>query len=265
MERYKRYITLADFLQYKEKGQVYEGYVIGYGYAFYEALAIQMPYQSYNPSVPPSYTLSNYQMGWQQNLDTTPEAIMQSFGKNSEYLYQQLIREQNGESYINMGHGEILRIPTEGSSISIDMNSSGKLKLSVKSVSGGNSIEKSVEIDLEAFNAVFNNPDDVGYLSLDSHHSRIEHDQSQGRDSDNWWTNAMTAARMFREWNLGMGPANRTFTNDRVANAFRNAYRVNQARDFWYKEAVSGRNMIVNPVTAFRGDFGLSGLFRSWH
>ena len=48
------------------------------------------------------------------------------------------------------------------------MSSSGKLKLSVKSVSGANSIDKSIEIDLESFNTVFNNPNDVGYLSSNS-------------------------------------------------------------------------------------------------
>ncbi len=165
MERSKQYITLDEFLIYKEKGQIYEGYVIGYGYAFYEALAVQTPYCSYAPYAPPSPMLSNYQTVWQQNLDNTPEAVMESFGEDHVHLLQQLVREQNGEYYVNMGYGEILRVPVEGSIISVDMNSSGKLKLSVKSVSGSDSIEKSIEIDLESFNTVFNNPNDLPYMS----------------------------------------------------------------------------------------------------
>ncbi len=188
MERSKQYITLDEFLIYKE-GQIYEGYVIGYGYAFYEALAVQTPYCSYAPYAPPSPMLSNYQTVWQQNLDNTPEAVMESFGEDHVHLLQQLVREQNGEYYVNMGYGEILRVPVEGSIIAVDMNSSGKLKLSVKSVSGSDSIEKSIEIDLESFNTVFNNPNDVRYLSMDSFISEIN---GNGEQFGNYMKYAMT-------------------------------------------------------------------------
>jgi len=88
--------------------------VIGYGYAFYESVAIQPPHFSYNDSICSKYVpyyMSFHQMAWQQNIDRSPEAVMESFGNNSEYLYEGLIKEHNGEFYINMRHGQIFRVP----------------------------------------------------------------------------------------------------------------------------------------------------------
>ncbi|MBR9830741.1 hypothetical protein GYB57_01220 [bacterium] len=85
-------------------------------------------------------------------------------------------------------------------------------------------------------------------------------------DFDNWGANAGTAAELLGEW-LFYGKQDRTFNNDRVANAFRNSRVIGEARDYWYKEASSGRNMISNPITKFKGEtrfgggnFGPSGL-----
>ena len=86
--------------------------------------------------------------------------------------------------------------------------------------------------------------------------------QSSGdSDYDNWWSNFLAARKLYHDWELGEGETNRTFINDAVAKAFKNAYRVGQAREFWYSEVNKGRDVLSNPVTGFKGKFGLTGLF----
>lgn len=72
----------------------------------------------------------------------------------------------------------------------------------------------------------------------------------------------MTAA-----WALGVPLDNRTFTNDAVANCFRDARVINQLRSFWYGEVNAGRKTIKDGVTNFGGrkawtggNFGFKGL-----
>lgn len=168
MERIKRYKTLDEFLSYKDRGQTYEGYVIGYGYAFYEPVAIKPPHLMMNDSIYPSrvpYDMSFFQTMWQQNLDRSLETIMESFGDNYEYLYRSLVNQQNGTYYINMGNGEILEVPVENTTISINMDSSGKFTLSVKSSSAQGSIERMVAIDLRNFHVIFGNQGKSTYLT----------------------------------------------------------------------------------------------------
>lgn len=82
--------------------------------------------------------------------------------------------------------------------------------------------------------------------------------------------NTGTAIELTAQWMFYFGEQNRTFDNDRVANAFRNSRIVGEARDFWYSQAATGRNMISNPITNFRGikrlgggNFGLTGLAKA--
>ena len=82
-------------------------------------------------------------------------------------------------------------------------------------------------------------------------------------DTDNWWSNVKTAAQLTWEWDQGVGDPNRTFVNDRVANSFRNAWKVNEARNAWYREANTGRDMVNTPYTGHGGSFGLEGLLRA--
>jgi hypothetical protein len=72
-----------------------------------------------------------------------------------------------------------------------------------------------------------------------------------------WFNNASTAASMFGAWLSGVDHG--TIYNDAiVADAMRDAYRVNQARRLFYSKN-AGRNEL-EPVTNFRGSFGLKGL-----
>jgi hypothetical protein len=84
-----------------------------------------------------------------------------------------------------------------------------------------------------------------------------------GKDTDNWEANFETAMRMFFEWDLGIGPENRTYTNDRVANAFRNAWKVNEARRFFYNKYAGVAELTGASVTDYSGKFGLKGLFKA--
>jgi hypothetical protein len=70
------------------------------------------------------------------------------------------------------------------------------------------------------------------------------------------------------DWAFGTGDDTRTFENDPIANSFRDARVVNQAREYWYKEVNAGRKSIKDGVSNFRGEevwsggnFGISGLF----
>ncbi|MGC6471094.1 MAG: FG-GAP-like repeat-containing protein [Flavobacteriales bacterium] len=103
----------------------------------------------------------------------------------------------------------------------------------------------------------------LGNHIQDNYKAKKASAQSQGRDSDNWGANAKTAARMFWEWDQGFGPANRTFTNDRVANAMRNAWRVGEAREAFYNKYAGVTDLTGASLTNYRGSFGLQGLVRA--
>jgi hypothetical protein len=83
------------------------------------------------------------------------------------------------------------------------------------------------------------------------------------KDTDNRWANLGTMIRLFVDWDLGLGPTTRTFINDRVANSFRNAWRVNEARDFFYRKYANTPNLTGASVTGYKGDFKLPGLFKA--
>ncbi|MCH6259366.1 hypothetical protein MLD52_22620, partial [Puniceicoccaceae bacterium K14] len=82
-------------------------------------------------------------------------------------------------------------------------------------------------------------------------------------DADNWFKNAKTVGKMFFEWDLGFGPDNRSFVNDSVADAMRNAWRVGEAREYFY-DKYSGQSIQAGfSVTNFKGSFGIQGLVRA--
>ena len=87
--------------------------------------------------------------------------------------------------------------------------------------------------------------------------------QEGNRDTDNWWSNVNTAAQLFYEWDQGIGNTKRVFVNNRVANAFRNAWRVNEARASFYKKYKGVTDLTEASYTNVRGDFGLEGLLRA--
>lgn len=76
-----------------------------------------------------------------------------------------------------------------------------------------------------------------------------------------------TAIGLTFSWAFGTGDDHRTFTNDAVANSFRDARVVNQAREYWYKQVNAGKKTIYDGLTNFLGkkvwsggNFGISGL-----
>jgi hypothetical protein len=83
------------------------------------------------------------------------------------------------------------------------------------------------------------------------------------KDTDNWWANLGTMIRMFVEWDLGLGAEKRVFVNDRVANSFRNAWKINEARERFYNKYADTPDLTGASVTNYKGDFGLPGLFKA--
>lgn len=80
----------------------------------------------------------------------------------------------------------------------------------------------------------------------------------------------MTAVTLTANWAFYIGDQEKEFDHDVVAYAFWNSRVVNEARNFWYEQAQSGRNMILNPITNFKGEdrfgggnFGITGLFKA--
>jgi hypothetical protein len=79
-----------------------------------------------------------------------------------------------------------------------------------------------------------------------------------------------TARNLTMDWVLGRGKQHRVFRNDNIANSFRDARTINQARDYWYREVNAGRKQLTDGVTNFRGrkawtggNFGLKGLIKA--
>jgi hypothetical protein len=85
----------------------------------------------------------------------------------------------------------------------------------------------------------------------------------ENSDTDNWLPNAIMAARMFFEWEFGIGQVERNFDNDRIANAFRNAWKVNEAREFFYEKYAGVSDLRGASVTNYKGKFNLKGLFKA--
>ena len=85
----------------------------------------------------------------------------------------------------------------------------------------------------------------------------------QAKAFKNWKSNLEITSTMTKEWDQGKGPVNRTFNNDVVANAMRDAWRVNEARDFFYDKYKDESNLTGASVTGYRGDFGIEGLFKA--
>ncbi|ELR71229.1 hypothetical protein C900_02844 [Fulvivirga imtechensis AK7] len=67
--------------------------------------------------------------------------------------------------------------------------------------------------------------------------------------------NAITVLGMLMDYLYGKGPEHTTFSNDGIANAMRDSPGVNQARDLWYKEARTGRDMVNKPLTGVAASF----------
>jgi RHS repeat-associated protein len=75
------------------------------------------------------------------------------------------------------------------------------------------------------------------------------------------------AIGMAVDWVLGTGSDNRVFVNDEIANSFRDARVVNQAREYWYEKVNSGEKTIYDGLDNYLGkkvitggNFGLSGI-----
>ncbi|MBS4013170.1 MAG: hypothetical protein KGZ97_05340 [Bacteroidetes bacterium] len=68
---------------------------------------------------------------------------------------------------------------------------------------------------------------------------------------------------MFYDWVTGNGPNTRTFNNDNVALAMKDAYRVKKAREYFYDKYVGVSNLKGASVTNYSGKFGFMGLIRA--
>ena len=71
------------------------------------------------------------------------------------------------------------------------------------------------------------------------------------------------ATIMFFQWAFGLGPTDRTFNDDRITKAMKDAAGVNNARNYFYSEVNAGRKKITDGVTNYGASFGLKGLWQA--
>uniref|UniRef100_UPI00262434B0 hypothetical protein n=1 Tax=Flavobacterium sp. TaxID=239 RepID=UPI00262434B0 len=64
-----------------------------------------------------------------------------------------------------------------------------------------------------------------------------------------WGSNFGTAGNMFIDWVKGTGADKIYYIEDRVADSMRNAYAVEEAREFYYKKYKNRKNLKVTSVT----------------
>ena len=72
-----------------------------------------------------------------------------------------------------------------------------------------------------------------------------------------------TAGSLTMDWAFGTGLENRTFNNDKTADAFRDAWKVNEAREFFYNKYSGVSDLTGASVTEYGAKFGMEGLFRA--
>jgi RHS repeat-associated protein len=114
-----------------------------------------------------------------------------------------------------------------------------------------------------SFEGSYNSPGgNVNYVNTTKRIPSISNNANQGGPGP--WS---TAVGLTFSWAFGTGDDHRTFTNNAVANSFRDARVVNQAREYWYKQVNAGNKTIYDGLTNFLGkkvwsggNFGLSGI-----
>lgn len=83
-------------------------------------------------------------------------------------------------------------------------------------------------------------------------------------DFSNFPQNLGIVATMTFDWFIGSNPLElSTHENNTVANAMRNAWKVEEARDFFYNKYKGSTDLTNASVTKYGADFGLEGLFRA--
>ncbi len=82
------------------------------------------------------------------------------------------------------------------------------------------------------------------------------------RDTDDWVFKTGVAAYLTTLWALGLGPDEYTFEAG-IANAMRNAWKVIEARNFYYKQINAQRKNLKDGVSNYTGNFGIEGLLRA--
>lgn len=90
--------------------------------------------------------------------------------------------------------------------------------------------------------------------------ARINEVSELFEDVSDWGSNVGIAAKMTFDWATGTGVNNNIFAGGKVANSMSNAFRVNQARDFYYNKYSGIRNLAGTSVKNFEGSFGLKGI-----
>ena len=238
MAKYREvYITIEEFAELQNTGRQYEGFVTGLGYAYVDTSMMPPPnlrgYTNFGGYMPATnkFTLVRFQY-----VDNSPEMV--------EMSRKGAIQK---EEYHTVKSGDTL------SALAV------KYKVKVDDLVKWNRIADPDKIVVGQRLVVVKTATKI-YPSNAKDKVAVKTSSSETKDSDNWWANTKTVVCMFGEWDLGVGPANRVFKNDRVANAFRNAWKVNEAREFFYKKYAGITDLTGASVTNYSGKFGLKGL-----
>lgn len=167
----KEYISRELFDFYRMTKQPYEGFVIGLGYAFIQKGAMMTSFSTnYNPSNPFCQGTCFFDICTAQALDTSPEAVVRSLNLKAKDFETHLVQKNHDGTFtINMGHGKVLSLPQQGTTIDIDITERGSdamFKLLVSNVSTREF--HSVECKLREYQIVFNQQYHSKTISLPS-------------------------------------------------------------------------------------------------
>ena len=72
-----------------------------------------------------------------------------------------------------------------------------------------------------------------------------------------------TAIQMTKEWLTGSGPDQRDFGPGSISENLEDAWRVNEARDYFYNKYKGQPFSLSQTVENYKGSFGLTGLFKA--
>lgn len=113
------YISQDDYLARMERGVLYEGFVEGVGYAYFDTVAVPPP-ELVGARNRFATTTSAYDVLQWQKIETTEEAFRKSLGKVEPDIYDRLVKRlPGGMIQVQMGENDYYVLPEKHSEVQI--------------------------------------------------------------------------------------------------------------------------------------------------
>lgn len=113
------YISQDDYLARMERGVLYEGFVEGVGYAYFDTVAVPPP-ELVGARNRFATTTSAYDVLQWQKIETTEEAFRKSLGKVKPDIYDRLVKRlPEGMIQVQMGENDYYVLPEKHSEVQI--------------------------------------------------------------------------------------------------------------------------------------------------